>query len=299
MKVVSLFDGISCAYVAFQKAGIPIETYRAYEINKDAIEISKKNYANIVHCGDVRNLTEKIECDFLIGGSPCTDLSVAKKYRKGLDGDESSLFWEYVRIKQLLQPKWFLLENVASMNKKDRDIITANIGVEPILFDASLVSAQRRQRYFWTNINFTIPLDRGIELRNILETNVDEKYYIDKPIDDKLLIESRGRDYMILVSVGRRLNQDGKRCDDDKSILYRQHLAPKLNQNKSGVLTRIQKDNLIIQNSRLRNLTPIEYERLQGLPDNYTNHISNIKRYKCLANAFNCDVIAHILKYLE
>lgn len=275
MKVVSLFDGISCAYVALQKSGIPITSYTAYEIDKYATTISKKNHPTIDHKGNVKDLKEAVECDILIGGSPCTDLSVAKKDRKGLEGKHSSLFWEYIRIKNLLNPKWFILENVASMGKTDKDTITKAMGVEPIMICASLVSAQRRKRYFWTNIPVALPSDKGILLKHILEDTSP---------------------YKIVSMIGRRLDKDGKRCDKDESINYEQRVAPKRDQNKSGTLTGVQKDNLLMYGDKIRRLTPLECERLQGLPDGYTAHVSDTQRYKCCGNAFNCDVVAHILR---
>lgn len=324
MKVVSLFDGISCAYVALQKAGIPITSYHAYEIDKYAIAVSKKNHPTIIHCGDVKGLKEPIECDLLIGGSPCIDLSVAKKDRKGLEGTYSSLFWEYNRIKNLLKPKWFVLENVASMRDSDKEAITKAMGVEPIMVDASLVSAQRRRRYFWTNIPFTLPTDKGIMLKDILENEVDEKYYVKQSkehIEGKSkaqayrVYNTEGKSvclgangggvgaktglYTIVSSIGRRLDKDGKRCDGDKAVDYQQRVAPKIDQTKCGTITGVQKDNMLMRDNRIRRLTPVECERLQGLPDGYTSGISDTQRYKCCGNAFNCDVVAHILRNLN
>jgi DNA-cytosine methyltransferase len=317
MEVVSLFDGVACAYVALKRAGIPVKSYTAYEVDKYASQVSKKNHPDLKACGDVKNLKEHIPCDLLIGGSPCTDLSVAKKERKGLDGDRSCLFWEYVRIKKLLNPKWFILENVASMRDEDKNTITKALGVEPIMIDASLVSAQRRKRYFWTNIPVELPQDREIKIKDILQDTVDEKYYIDSkkvegkkgqgyrvyPTDGKSVtlcsngggVGAKTGLYSIVSMVGRRI-KDGKRCDDDTSVEYTQIIASKLDQDKSGTLTSVQKDNLLMKENRIRRLTPIECERLQGLPDNYTEGISDTQRYKCCGNAFNVDVIAHILQ---
>ena len=182
MKILSLFDGISCARVALHKLGYVDVEYYASEIDKYAIAISQKNYPDIMRLGSVVGLgfdagqflsdgnTLGVDympdnIDLLIGGSPCQDLSIAKKDRKGLDGNRSSLFWEYVRIRKEVNPKYFVLENVASMPKEAKAIITEALGVEPIMVDATLVSAQRRKRLFWTNIpNVTLPEDRGHRL---------------------------------------------------------------------------------------------------------------------------------------
>lgn len=128
MKVLSLFDGISCARVALDRANIPVETYFASEIDKYAISISQKNYPDIIQIGDVKDISSVgAKIDLIIGGSPCQDLSIAKKDRKGLEGERSSLFYEYVRILNEFKPKYFILENVASMPKKDKEIITQKL----------------------------------------------------------------------------------------------------------------------------------------------------------------------------
>ncbi len=172
MNVLSLFDGISCGYLALQKSEIPIENYYAYEINKYALRVSKTRFSRIQHFGDVRDADFSFHknIDLLIGGSPCTDLSCAKQNRQGLKGTQSSLFWEFVRALKEVNPKYFLLENVASMSKTDRAAITEALGVDPILINSALVSAQNRRRLYWTNIsNIMQPKDKGIKLADILE----------------------------------------------------------------------------------------------------------------------------------
>lgn len=150
MKILSLFDGISCARVALERVGIKVDAYTACEIDKYAMQISKKNYPDIVQVGSVTDLVAHTEpFDLIIGGSPCQDLSIAKKNRKGLDGERSGLFWEYVRILKEVKPKYFILENVASMPKEAKAIITEALGVEPIMINAALVSAQNRKRLFF------------------------------------------------------------------------------------------------------------------------------------------------------
>jgi len=180
MKILSLFDGISCARVALERAGIPISKYYASEVDKNAIVVAQKNYPDTIQLGDVTQIDGchigiiSKGIDLLIGGSPCQDLSIAKKNRKGLDGERSGLFWHFVRIKNEVQPKYFILENVASMSKESKDIISKALGVEPIMIDAALVSAQRRKRLFWTNIpNVVLPEDRGILLKDILQLDHD------------------------------------------------------------------------------------------------------------------------------
>lgn len=311
MNVLSLFDGISCARVALDRAGIEVNAYMSSEIDKNAIKISEKNYPEIIRVGSVVGLEVEGQVDLLIGGSPCQDLSIAKKDRKGLEGNRSGLFWEFVRIKKECNPQWFVLENVASMPKADRDIITREMGVEPVMFNASLVSAQCRKRLFWTNIPFDLPEDRGILLKDILETDVGEKFYFNGKIGSSQA--NRVRDfsgksvtlsahgggagaktglYKVGRDIGRRL-VDGHRADADTTIPYERRIETREDE-KCGTLTSVAKDNLVV-GARIRKLTPIECERLQGLPDNYTEGVAMTHRYKCLGNAFNVDVVAHIL----
>jgi DNA (cytosine-5)-methyltransferase 3A len=258
----------------------------------------------------VVNLEVEGQVDLLIGGSPCQDLSIAKKDRKGLDGDRSGLFWEFLRIKKECNPQWFVLENVASMPKADRDIITREMGVEPVMFNASLVSAQSRKRLFWTNIPFDLPEDRGILLKDILQPDgeVDERMVVDGKAyclsatyshvttTEAGVKHSIDRKKRTMVRVGRDVGRrlvDGHRADADTSIPYERRIETR-EDDKCGTLTSVAKDNLVV-GERIRKLTPIECERLQGLPDNYTEGVAMTHRYKCLGNAFNVDVVAHIL----
>lgn len=276
LDVVSLFDGISCAYVALQKANKPIKSYKAFEIDKYAIAVSTKNHPAITHCGDVRSLTERTPCDLLIGGSPCIDLSIAKAKRKGLEGEYSSLFYEYLRIKNLLQPRWFVLENVASMRQSDKDIISRELGVQPVLFDAGLVSAQRRKRLFWTNIPFTLPDPSPLTVADILQPNVEPKYFISETVATTIAEATKP------LSQGLRVYPI-----TGKSVC--------LGANGGGVGA---KTGLYNTANGIRRLTPVEAERLQGLPDDYTAPLSDTQRYKCCGNAFNTDVVARILSGL-
>jgi len=280
MNVLSLFDGIACARVALQYANIEVNKYYSCEIDKYAMNISKKNYPSIISLGSVIDFKKEMikeEIDLLIGGSPCQDLSIAKKDRKGLDGDRSSLFFGYVRIMKEMNPKYFILENVASMKAEDRDIITGLMGVEPVMFNASLVSAQNRKRYFWTNIKFDLPIDRGILLKDILE--------YDAEIDERFMGKN-GKALCLLSNYYKRTPTENeiKRCIAGRNVNY-------VKSNKKGLYK--------IDNDLIRKLTPIECERLQSLPNNYTEGVSNTQRYKCLGNAFNCEVIAHILKSIN
>jgi len=278
MKVVSLFDGISCLRQALGDREVE---YHAFEIDEYAVQVSKKNFPDIIHHSDVRELKEVIpDVDLLCGGSPCQDLSIAKKDRKGLEGERSGLFWEYVRILRLLNPKYFILENVASMSKEDKDIITGELGVEPIMINASLVSAQQRKRLFWTNIpNVVQPVDRKIYLKDILEQNVNTKSYT---ITKSIKTDHKTKDKPIQMGfVGKTTTQFNR-------VYSNEGKSPCI----CSVIQYYQTD------TNIRKLTPIECERLQGLPDNYTEGVSSTQRYKCLGNGFNVDVIKHIIGFI-
>ena len=289
MKVLSLFDGISCGMVALERAKIPVERYVAYEIEENAIKISKKNYPQIEHMGDVTkaDFSQYAGFDLLIGGSPCQDLSVYKTSSaegwKGLDGSKSNLFYHYVRALKEIKPKYFLLENVASMENKWVDVISKELGVNPIEINSSLVCAAERKRLYWTNIPAIGKLeDRHIMLKDIVVNTeeVPQKYWYDKPFvyngDDKKVqctLDIKGHRNMKEV-----YNLNGKcntiLCDGDGG-------------------NRVKK---VYQNGRCRKLMPVEYERLQTLPDGYTEGVSDSRRYTCCGNGWTVDVIAHILK---
>ena len=185
LNVFSAFDGAGIGLLALKRAGVPVAKYYASEVDKYAIQIAKKNHPEIIHVGDVKKCFARNfpKIDLLIGGSPCQDLSVAKKDRQGLKGPRSKLFWHYVRLLRTMKPRWWMLENVASMSKADRDDITAVLGVQPVLINSALVSAQQRKRLYWTNIpGITQPADKGILLKDVLETGIsprDKAYCLD------------------------------------------------------------------------------------------------------------------------
>lgn len=303
IKVLSLFDGISCARVALDRLGFKDVEYYASEIDKYAIQISQKNWPDIKQVGDVKELCSEgglakflPEIDLMIGGSPCQDLSIAKRNRKGLDGERSGLFWNYVLILKYVEPKYFILENVASMPKEAKQIITETLGVEPIMINASLVSAQNRKRLFWTNIpNVTQPEDRGILLKDILLDGIETK-------EKSLCVTATyaracPRDYFgkssrQLIKVGH-FNKGGQ-GDRVYSIDGKSVTLSALGGGR-GAKTGLYETTKGIY----RKLHPIEVERLQSLPDNYTEGVSNNQRYKALGNAFNVEVVRHILSFAK
>jgi len=183
MNVLSLFDGMSCGQIALKKLEIKVDKYFASEIDKYAIKVSSDNFPNTIHLGDVTKIkAENLpKIDLLIGGSPCQGFSIAGK-QLNFNDPRSELFFEYVRLLKELKPKWFLLENVV-MKKEYQDVITKYLGVEPIKINSSLVSAQNRKRLYWTNIpNVTQPEDKKIYLKDILEEQVDVKYFLSEKL---------------------------------------------------------------------------------------------------------------------
>ena len=299
MKVLSLFDGISCGRLALERAGIPVERYVAYEIDENAIKVSKANWDDIEHCGDVTKadfVKYKGKIDLLIGGSPCQGFSSSGK-QLNFNDPRSKLFFEYVRAIKECQPKYFLLENVV-MKKEWSDIISSYLGVAPIEINSSLVSAQNRRRLYWTNIpNITQPEDKHITLEDILE---------DVEMNNPAAI--RGRRINKATIVGRRLDKNGHRQDYNKDIPITQCLEVRAtNVDKSNCLTTVDKDNVLtslpvgrypdVFNKKLpfRYYTTKEMCRLQTLPDNYLDMIPITAARKALGNGWTVDVIAHIL----
>ena len=288
MKVLSLFDGISCGMVALERAGIPVERYVAYEIDKSAIKISQKNYPQIEHCGDVTtaDFTQYQGFDLLIGGSPCQSLSIVQSQtRQHLDG-KSKLFFEYVRAKEEMKPRWFFFENVASMNDESKRVISELLGCEPIFIDSGSFSAQSRPRLYWTNIPVTFPIsgESPLVLGDILqpESEVDEKYYYTAP----LLNIDMGK--QVCATIDIKNNEMHKRVFNPKFKVHTLTCVSGGHQQKK-----------VLVNGRCRKLTPLEYERGQTLPDNYTAGVSDGARYTAVGNGWTVDAIAHIFTGLK
>lgn len=288
MKVLSLFDGISCGRLALERTGIPVERYVAYEIEPNAIKVSKANWNNIEHCGDVTvaDFSQYKGFDVIIGGFPYQDLSINKRDRKGLEGKRSGLFWHLVRAIEEVNPKYFLVENNYKMPQKDQDIITKTLGVEPILIYSGKVSAQSRYRLYWTNIpNVEQPEDLHIYLKDIVErSEVKEK-------DLTNLTKFNNKTY-INYDRPARIGTIGKGGQGER-VYSIEGKSVTLTANGGG---RGAKGGLYFINGTVRKPTPIECERLQTLPDNYTSCLSDNERRKVIGNGWTVDVIAHILK---
>lgn len=320
MKVLSLFDGVSCGRVALERAGIPVETYYASEIDKYAMSVAQAMYPDTIQIGDVCKIdfTQYIgKVDMIIGGSPCQDLSIAKQNRQGLHGERSRLFWEYIKALTIIKPRYFLLENVASMKNEDRDAITAVLhGIYPetecIMINSALVSAQQRKRYYWTNWHVEQPQDKGILLKDVLESGLvirgDKSHAVissaGRTTEREYFKKNQGnlKAYCLNNKVVEpvRIGEIGKGGQGDRIYSVRgKSVCLNANGGGRGAKTGLYKVDLPDGDYIVRKLTPVECERLQTLPDNYTAGISNSQRYKALGNGWTVDVIAHIFNGLK
>ena len=289
MNVLSLFDGISCGQIALERAGIEIENYFASEIDKYAIKVTQANYPNTKQLGSITELdgTKLPKIDLMFGGSPCQDLSSSNVWteQKGLQGKKSSLFWEFVRLLKEVKPTYFLLENVGSAKNSDIEIIDRELGVKGIKFNSKLVLPQNRNRVYWTNIPFELPKNEmTLTMQDLLETNVDDKYYITQKMYDCIMCPAtkgwQSGKMDIDLKIARPLTATMHKMHRADTDNYITGIAP---QGKTNV----------------RRLTPVECERLQGVKDNYTDCVSDTQRYRMLGNGWTVDVIAHIFKYIK
>ncbi len=289
MNVLSLFDGISCARIAIENAGHNVDNYFSSEVDKACVQLSAARFPDSVQLGDVRSINRKKlpKIDLLIGGSPCQDLSNAFK-GTGLEGSRSSLFYEYVRLLEELKPDFFLLENVKNSHQH---LMDKAIGVAGVEINSALLSAQSRPRCYWTNLeisNISSPSTKVI--KDILERNVSERYFLDERISKKTLKK--------LDKEVRRRTLGIKRLGEiDHSVLRDNERQRRVYSvwGKSPTLLARADSPKILDGERLRKLTPLECERLQCLPDNFTADFSATSRYKMVGNGFTVAVISHIL----
>lgn len=311
MNVLSLFDGMSCGRLALDRAGVPVDNYYASEIDRHAIDVGRRNWPKNIYLGDVTKVTRKMwredwleenPIDLLMGGSPCQGFSMAGR-RLNFDDPRSKLFFEYVRLLKEFKPKYFLLENVR-MKQEAQDVITEYLGVEPVAINSSLLSAQNRYRLYWTNIPFEMPEDRGLKLKDILEdgwvTDRDKSHCLDanyfKGGNLKQYFEKHRRQLVFsadgLCHVG---DADLKGHGYNRRVYHPEGKSPALAAASGGNL----EPKVLASDTEWRKLTPLECERLQTVPDGYTEGVSNTQRYRMLGNGWTVDVIAHILKGME
>ena len=270
MNVLSLFDGMSCGQLALKKLGIRVDNYYASEIDKYAIKVTQENFPKTIQLGDI-NQWEKWnlpKIDLILAGSPCQGFSFAGK-QLNFNDPRSALFFKFVDILKSYKPKYFLLENV-KMKKEYERIITNALGVKPMLLNSSLVSAQNRERLYWFNWQVIPPEDKTLKISDIYQANTG------KPLNEQTANRPRTL---------RNLRNHNQKAFCMLATMY------KLSQTNGMT---------VIQDGKyLRCITPLECERLQTVPDNYTNHVSNTQRYKMLGNGWTIDVITHIFKGIK
>lgn len=284
MKYLSTFSGIGVFELAVQQLGLDWECVGYSEINPQAEAVYKRHFPHHINLGDITkiNISELPDFDFLVGGSPCQDLSIVNPNRQGLSGDKSSLFYKYLEILCTKKPKYFLLENVYSMPQEAQREITRLVKTFPIVIDAAKVSAQHRERLFWCNWNIEQPDDRGIMLKDILEKYVDIKYALSHLAP--IVWEKNSSTRVGLIN-GENHTANRIYSDAGKAVT--------LTSQGGGYAA---KSGLYLINKHVRRLTPVECERLQCLPDNYTEGFADTHRYCMIGNGFNLEVIKHILQ---
>ena len=287
INVLSLFDGISITQLALTQLNTPINNYYASEIDKNPIKVTQHHFPGTIQLGDVRNIntSELPPIDLMAFGSPCQDLCSLRKNRTGLAGEKSSLFYEALRILQEVKPKYFLMENVASMSKQDRKIISDLLGVEPIQINSSLVGPALRNRLYWTNIpNVTIPIDNKIILQKSVENGWVDKRKANAILTKNVPYTRNGLIRYLTRSIGQIVFLDKSFCYEPKET--------KLELIES--MTDIEVKQLF------RPFTILELEHMQTLPDGYVGEIlKKTPSHHAIGNSFTLEVIKHLLSYAD
>jgi site-specific DNA-cytosine methylase len=268
---------MSCGQIALNRLGIKYDKYFASEIDEYAIKVTQHNYPETIQIGDVLNVkgSDLPKIDLIFGGSPCQGFSFAGK-RLNFDDPRSKLFFEFVRLRDELKPKYFLLENV-KMKKEHEDVITEHMGVEPIRINSKLVSAQSRERLYWTNIpNIEQPEDKGVLVKDILDYTIQHKILPPKTIQTQIFYAKNYKATGKAPTLTRELAHGW-----GKNITPKCYIEIKA----------------ITGEDRL--FTPLECERLQTVPDNYSSIVSNTQRFNLLGNGWTVDVITHIFKNMH
>jgi len=319
-----LFDGISCGRVALDRAGIKVDKYYASEIKEEAIKVSEDNWSDIIQVGDIQNLNLKCvelfdyKIDLLIGGSPCQGFSNAGKLLN-FEDPRSKLFFEYVRILREIQPKYFILENVR-MKQEWQDIISEALGVKPIRINSKLVSAQLRDRYYWTNIpGVCQPEDKGIKLQDILTegfTDRDKARAIleseSRPLRDTARILHRyiNTGFTTIVykneetflrvkeATKKGFTEVAKNEGIDLSYPNSKTRRGRAMRDKIHTITEASNEYFLFNGEDIRYFNQVELERCQTLPDGYTKCLTRNKAAGCIGDGWTVDVIAHILSFI-
>jgi DNA (cytosine-5)-methyltransferase 3A len=303
INVLSLFDGMSCGQIALERAGIKVNKYFASEIKPHAIKVTQANYPDTIQLGDVQFITKDTlganKIDLLIGGSPCQDFSAANLVQSGLQGEKSSLFYEYLRLLKELKPRYFLLENV-KMKQEYQDALSEMLGVEPILIDSYVVSGVYRKRNYWTNIQGIGELvDRGVRLPDILDSGYTDREF------GMCLLESLSRPLRNPVKIARRYIKYGfwqvifKSEEHYKACKYHMH------RNFDGLNAKEVEQHIIDRNidvsvyDGVRYLSQSEMEKAQTVPEGYTSMVTRDQAASLLGDGWTVDVVAHLLQNMN
>lgn len=337
INVLSLFDGMSCGQIALNRAGVKYNKYFASEIKENAVKVTQHNYPDTIQLGDVRNIkaADLPKIDLLIGGSPCQDFSRGNAVRDGLQGEKSSLFYEYLRLLQEMKPTYWLLENVV-MDAEQEMIISELVGTEPVRINSSLLSAQLRDRLYWTNIGpasydlfgnrtcaIPLPKDKKIKLQDVLEDGFTDRE------KSRTLLESDSRPLRTPTKMFHRYYSTGfttvvfkdgsiykemKRRYEEGLPGDAQQLNPSTEsggqqpymqnrvysyKGKAPWLTQFADRLMVFQKENIRYLTQTELERLQTVPEGYTSVLKRDDAASLLGDGWTVDVIAHIFSFIK
>jgi len=288
MNVLSLFDGISCGQLALQKVAIKVNQYFASEIDKHSIKVTQNNFPNTKQIGNIIDVkgSDLPKIDLLIGGNPCQGFSIAGK-KLNFKDDRSKLFFELVRLKNELSPKYFLFENVR-MSDDIADSIDELLGVKRVFIDSRNFTGMIRKRYYWTNIPIGVLPIKNLTIADLLDDNIFDRD-LDFFLDRTKYEPSKSYDGIITINPrdnnGKQTWQRGRVYD--------------INGSCPTICASLFDLNITKDHKTWRKLSINECEKLQGVPRDYTSSVSKNERGKQLGNGWNVDTIAHIFSSLK
>lgn len=289
INVLSLFDGMSCGQIALERAGIEVDNYYASEINEKSIKVTQYNYPNTIQIGNVLNVKseELPKIDLLIGGSPCQGFSIAGK-KLNFEDSRSKLFFEFVRLKNELNPKYFLLENVR-MKDEIANAIDELLGVKRVYIDSRDFTGHIRKRYYWTNIIIDKWDKKDLKIKDIINKNIpfdkDMNFFLDRTVYNP------STSYDGIITINPR-NNNGKQTWQRGRVYDIEGSCPTICASLFDL-------NITKDHSTYRKLTIEECEKLQGVPIGYTSCVKKNDAGEMLGNGWTVDVIAHILKNIS
>lgn len=294
MRILSLCGGIETGLYALQKLGIPVEEYHTYEILPEAIAVSRHHFPFVIHHGNLyeADFEQFKGFDLLLAGTCCQSLSRVRiedeKINNGLKG-KSGIFFKAIECLKMVHPKFFMFENVIPSRAEDLKTMTECIGVQPVLIDSGIFSAQNRERYYWTNIQIKeLPEKSPLILKNIMEKDVDERYFYKKEFK--------------ILDMNKRVCAE---LEVNTTEMCRRIFNPNFKMSTLTCVTGGYQEKKVLDSDRARKLTEIEYERLQGFPDDFTKiklddrWLSYSKRCSLIGNAWNEQTVEWILSGLK